>query len=169
MGGTYTLPGNITSTAEFNIYADPENARRVIRSSIPKTMVGLDVTHKVILTPRQLLPDLEKMKQRNADLLRRMILFAINFNQRVHGIDGCYLHDPLAVGVALDPTLVQTRELALDVELQGELTRGMTVADLRSPGESEKNCRVCTHVDTERFMDLFINRVLMYVKEQLNG
>ena len=78
------------------------------------------------------------------------------------GLDGAYLHDPLAMGVAIDPSFVRTETFLADVETSGELTQGMVVADRRGvPGVEEGSpVRGCVEVDAERFVSFFLSRVV---------
>jgi len=154
MGGAARAPGNSAPVAEFNIYADPEAAAIVFRQSWPLTMVGLDVTNRVLLTrrDREALADVDSSE---AVLVREVT--------RHHfdglGLDSIALHDPLTVAVALDPSLVTVIETEALVETDGEHTRGQTVVDLRrnkrlSPLAVPAK-RVCLDVDVERARDAF--------------
>jgi purine nucleosidase len=151
MGGAARAPGNVTPAAEFNVYADPEAARVVFGAAFALTMVGLDVTMKCLLTPEVLdaLPDAGA-----AGFARAISRHMMDFHLRL-GMPGFPLHDPLAVAVALDPSLVVTRRARVDVETEGALTRGHTVADLR-PASPSGDVDVCLEVDTERFLTLFL-------------
>jgi len=83
----------------------------------------------------------------------------MKFYKEVVGIDGCGMHDPLAVAVAMDKSLVKTRRLFVAVETKGEYTSGETVADLRGSKEgavNPPNMDVCVEVDSDRFMQSFI-------------
>ena len=83
----------------------------------------------------------------------------MRFYQEVVGVNGCGMHDPLAMAVAIDKSLVKTRRLFVTVETRGEYTTGETVADLRGStegGVSPPNMDVCIEVDSERFMQNFV-------------
>jgi purine nucleosidase len=158
MGGGFTVGGNTTAAAEFNIWHDPEAARMVFRAfaeadAAPAILVGLDVTRQTVLTEA----DLQGLAQTCASLPRGPALTGFLRDAAQHYFDlmasrgrprALVMHDPLAVAVALDPTLVTTRALAVDVETRGELTRGATIADFRgAPGR----LGVALQVDAARF------------------
>jgi purine nucleosidase len=153
MGGAVQLPGNTTPTAEYNIYADPEAAAVVFNQDWPLIMVGLDVTQQVLLTAQEV-GRLAHEASAEAVLVRE-----VTRDLLVHkGLESMALHDPLAVGVALDPTLVQTMSGPVRVETRGEYTRGQTVFDLRSRApRPPSNTRVCMQVDAERFRRMFFS------------
>jgi purine nucleosidase len=153
MGGAVQMPGNTTPTAEYNIYADPEAAAIVFNQDWPLTMVGLDVTQQVVLTAEEV-SRLAGEASPEAVLLREVTRDLLV----VKGMESMALHDPLAVGVALDPTLVQTMSGQVRVETRGEYTRGQTVFDLRPRApRPASNTRVCMQVDAERFRRMFFS------------
>jgi len=105
MGGAITVPGNITPYAEFNVFCDPQAAKIVLSSGLPITLVGLDVTHKAIMTESHIRL-LEVKGTPLTEFLVEIIRFYSNFHR---GLNGCYLHDPLAAAVALDSTLINKK------------------------------------------------------------
>jgi len=163
MGGAYAHPGNITPAAEFNIHADPEAACIVFRALAthqpregPAVAIGLDVTERVRLAPA----DLDAVPAGAvARFLRAATGFYMGFHERQHGFRGCFLHDPLAVAVALDPTLVTTRPITVEVETAGEWTAGQTVADWRGRWGRPPNLAVATEVRAEEVVRRFVARV----------
>jgi purine nucleosidase len=152
MGGAARPPGNVTPVAEFNIYADPRAAEIVFSQPWRLTMVGLDVTNRVQLRRRDR-DALAGVDTPEARLVRQVT--RLHFDDR--GLDGIALHDPLAVAVALDPSLVSVVETDVVVETQGEHTSGQTVVDLRSRRSHEAPKRVCLDVDVERSRRLFFD------------
>lgn len=160
MGGN--LHGNHPGIApvEFNLANDPEAAHVVIRSGAPLTMVGLDVTTRTCLT----LEDLEAVTAADtaaAAFLRRICTPWIHFVRARRGLDGCWLHDPLAVAVTLDRDVVVTERREVGVELRGEATYGQTLgvrsgmgAGLRQPRGGPVD--VCVGIDDARFMARFL-------------
>lgn len=158
MGGAFGVAGNITPRAEFNFFLDPEAAKIVLASGARLTLVGLDVTH---LVPLQRCRRDRALRQNTgtAEFIRRITDFYMNFYREIENLDGCYLHDPLAVGVAIDRTFVGTRTMRVDVETRGEITRGEAVADFRPFGGITPNAKVCLAVDAARFTDFFLQRV----------
>ncbi len=161
MGGAYSVAGNQTPAAEFNFYCDPEAAREVITSGIPITLVGLDVTRSARLSRHSLLDATQKRTKLNR-FLRDSTERVMNFYREREGFHGCCLHDPLAVMVAIDSTFVGTRRVHVDIETEGSLTTGMSVADLRpyARGHTGKpNAEVALFVDPARFERFLLNRI----------
>jgi len=154
MGGVVREHGNVTPTAEYNMYVDPEAAKAVFHAGFPElTMVGLDVTRKVLLNEEHLrelgdTPIGRYVKQSISDYLQR-------YFER-NGVRACAMHDPLAVGVALDRSLVTTQKLYVDVETRSELCDGQTVCDFQNRLGKEPNVHVCLAVDSEAFFARFV-------------
>ncbi|MEI7027510.1 nucleoside hydrolase [Paenibacillus sp. y28] len=154
MGGVVQGFGNVTPTAEYNIYVDPEAAKMVLQAGFPKlTLVGLDVTRKALLTEKHLdalqdSPFADYVRASTADYMQRY--------QERNGVRACALHDPLAVGVALNKELVTTGHYYVDVETRSDLCDGMTVCDFQNRLQRQANVHVCTGVASEPFLELFI-------------
>lgn len=162
MGGAITVPGNVTPAAEFNIFVDPHAAQLVFNSGLRVTLIPLDVTMQVRLSRG----DIARMTADMRDPIRRFVHdsteHVLNFSEQVEGQATIPLHDPLAVGVATDHSLVQLTPLHVEVETAGRATRGMTLADRRAVRESYKmnpNVQVALSVDAERFLRLFEDRL----------
>lgn len=159
MGGAAFVPGNVTAVAEANIWGDPEAADLVFRSGIPITMVGLDVTMQARLTRADLAG--WRSNAPYAALLKEATEFYIRAYERddpaLRG--SCPLHDPLAVAVAEDPSLVSTTPYPVRVESHGQFTDGMTVVDGRMPG-APGSIDVARKLDQERFLARFRERLL---------
>ena len=160
MGGAVKVPGNISAAAEFNFFVDPHAAQVVMESGIPLTLVGLDVAMKAPLA-RQ---DIEAFTQQNPSQVSQFVADCTGvymaFYRDNEGFHGCYLHDPLAVGVAIDPSLVSTESVYMVVETEGRFTAGMSLADLRDRRDEATfppNVEACLDVNTERFLDMFYN------------
>ncbi|MBB6451422.1 purine nucleosidase [Geomicrobium halophilum] len=156
MGGAVTVPGNITPYAEANIYTDPEAANYVFQSGTPITLVGLDVTMKTLLK-RNCLDD---WRQTNTDLSLFLADMCDFYMEAYRGnqisSEGCALHDPLTVGVLIDPSFVQAVPMHVEVETTGE-NRGQTVGDKNQP---PSNIKVCTDIESDRFVSHFLKRVV---------
>ncbi|WP_340394617.1 nucleoside hydrolase [Paenibacillus sp. FSL E2-0177] len=146
--------GNVTSTAEFNIYVDPEAARIVFESGIPITMSGLDVTDKAAIFEDEILA----LKERGpvSTMVGELLDFYSIYGKKM-GYVGSALHDPCAVAWLLHPELFESEHLYVTVETEGKLTRGMTVADRRKKTDRPANVQVLVGVDREAFMKLIFD------------
>ncbi len=157
MGGSLNGVGNVTPVAEFNFFADPDAAQAVVRSGLPVTVVGLDVTHQARIRRATFRERAERSQAPGAGFLRDVSKQYFDFAES-HGKRECFLHDPLAVGVAIDPSFVRTEGFAADVETRGRLTAGMLVADRRDilRGEAH-NIAGAVEVDADRFVEFFLD------------
>lgn len=153
MGGGISY-GNVTSTAEFNIYVDPEAARIVFESGIPITMSGLDVTDKAAIFEEEIVA----LKERGpvSTMVGELLDFYSIYGKKM-GYVGSALHDPCAVAWLLHPELFESEHLYVTVETEGKLTRGMTVADKRKKTDRPANVEVLVGVDREAFMKLIFD------------
>lgn len=157
MGGAFRVPGNTTAVAEFNIYVDPHAAQVLLESGIPLTFVPLDVTELVCLEMTQVVREIEPLGTRLSRFIADVTRRYIEYHMATEGKPGCYLHDPLAVAHAVDPTLCGVREAFVQIEVAGGVSLGMTVADLRQ--SKPPNARVCLEVDSPRFLRMFLDRL----------
>ncbi|MDJ1121193.1 nucleoside hydrolase [Olsenella sp. YH-ols2217] len=158
MGGALTVPGNVSPCCEANINQDPDAANLVFRSGIPATMVGLDVTLQTLLTYE----DTKKWREcgtvageKLADITDYYIKA---YETTAPYLGGCGLHDPLAVGVAIDPSLVTILPINLMVDTEGP-TRGRTIGNPDLLNDPYKSMGACVEVDAPRFLDEFMNRI----------
>jgi inosine-uridine nucleoside N-ribohydrolase len=153
MGGAVRTGGNTTPHAEFNIFSDPLAAKEVFGSKLSITLVPLDVTHQVSLTPQQ-------MEQRVTPINTSFSKFAIeatgydSSRHQFRNKDLIHLHDPLAVGVVVDPELVKKGRLAISVETEEGEFYGRTFETCEGP-----NIEVCLEVDAKGFLDFFLSRL----------
>ena len=172
MGGSIT-GGNVNAAAEANIYNDPEAAQIVFQAGWPLTMVGLDVGDKTLLSQKYL----EQLGQTHGpmnDFIYQVARYLIDLSAQF-GFSGTPMYDPLAVGVAIDATLVKAPPMHVDVETRGEFTRGETVANRHGTVERnvlhgdryiiegldkvEPNAKVCVDVEADRFLQMFVSRI----------
>jgi inosine-uridine nucleoside N-ribohydrolase len=172
MGGSIT-GGNVNGAAEANIYNDPEAAQIVFNAGWMVTMVGSDIGERTLIT-RKYLAELQSSHGPQSDFIAKIADFYLTRSEK-SGYSGAAMYDPLAVGIALDPTLGTLKEMHVDVETKGEYTRGETVANRMGSNELnvlhgdhyeiegvidlKPNARVCVASDAERFLQLFVNRV----------
>jgi purine nucleosidase/pyrimidine-specific ribonucleoside hydrolase len=162
MGGAVTVPGNVTPVAEFNIYVDPEAAQVVLASGLPITLIGLDVTERVRLTAGMIDHYVRPLGSSLGHFVVDCTAQTIQFSTRVERPPGMAMHDPLAVAALIDPTLVHTVPLSIQVETRGKFTTGMLVADRRPLHDDLKapaNVRVALEVDAARFLEMFLHRL----------
>jgi purine nucleosidase len=172
MGGSIT-GGNVNGAAEANIYNDPEAAAIVFNAGWMVTMVGSDVGERTLIT-RKYLRELQSSHGPESDFIAKIAEFYLNRSEK-SGYNGAAMYDPLAVGIALDPTLVTLKDMHVDVETRGEFTRGETVANRMGSNENnvlhgdhyeiegvielKPNARVCLASDADRFLQLFVSRI----------
>ncbi|WP_172370118.1 nucleoside hydrolase [Sporosarcina jiandibaonis] len=156
MGGLVTKAGmgNKLPNSEFNIFADAEAAKIVFHSGMQVKLVGLDVTHKTFLT-RERMEELKGTKY--YDFIVDSSEVFRGFSKQKYGVDGCALHDPLTIGVVLDPSIVKTEKHFVEVETKSELNYGQTICDFRNIWKKEPNMEVCLDVENEKFVDMFID------------
>jgi inosine-uridine nucleoside N-ribohydrolase len=172
MGGSIS-GGNVNASAEANIYNDPEAAQIVFQAGWPLTMVGLEVGDKALFT-RQYLDELGKTHGPINDFIASVLKYLVGLSMQF-GEAGTPMYDPSAVAVAIDPTLVKTQSMHVDVETRGQFTRGETVGNRRGYIERnvlhgdryviegadkvEPNAKVCVDVDADRFLQMFVSRI----------
>ncbi|REK77513.1 nucleoside hydrolase [Paenibacillus paeoniae] len=160
MGGAVTVPGNVTPYAEANIHSDPEAAEFVFGSGLPIKLVGLDVTMKTLL-PRTRLQEWRDQGSKLSHFLADATDFYIDAYETFSpGIGGCALHDPLAVGIVIDPTFCRTESLPVRVDTEGMHTVGRTYADRNALPNERPSIEVCLEVDADRFLAHFLSRVV---------
>lgn len=157
MGGAYGT-GNWTASAEFNIIVDPEAAHIVFNEQWPIVMVGLDLTHQALAT-KEVEEQFAQLDTNVGDFVVGLFgAFRKNY-QDAQGFDDPPVHDPCCVAYLIDPTVVETVKVPVDVETQGLLTTGRTVADFRSPAPADCHTSVATKLDAERFWDMVLDAV----------
>jgi inosine-uridine nucleoside N-ribohydrolase len=157
MGGAIG-EGNMTASAEFNIWIDPEAAASVFESGLDVTMVGLDVTNRAVLTPE----DAERLRGSGSvgAAAASMLDFYLGFYETAYEHGGAPIHDAVAVAHALRPGVVTTLARRVDVELKG-LCRGRTIVDMRRRTTlPEPNARVAVDIDVQAFRALLLERLI---------
>jgi inosine-uridine nucleoside N-ribohydrolase len=160
MGGAIA-EGNVTPSAEFNIYVDPEAAHIVFSAGLPLTMVGLDVTHKALVGE----PEKQRIRALGtpvAVLVADLLDFFGHHHRQRYGWDAVPLHDPCCVAEVIRPGLIRTRPLHVQVETAGELTRGRTVVDVWGVTGQPPNADVGLDIDRQGFLDVLMDCLARY-------
>ncbi len=154
--------GNITPAAEFNFFVDPEAARIVLDAGMMPTVVGLNVTHRALISTREIAA-IESLGSPQARAVATWLGFYGAAYSRRFGWDGIPLHDACAVLETVEPGLVKTEDMAISVETRGDLTRGALVPDLRPLVEPPApNARVAVDILRDRFVELLMNGLKSY-------
>jgi inosine-uridine nucleoside N-ribohydrolase len=156
MGGAVGL-GNVTPSAEFNIWCDPEAAYRVFTSGIDVTLVGLDVTHRAMLSAAR--AEQLRDKGRAAAVVADLHAFYRRFHEQVYGHDDTPVHDALAVAHVIDPTLLRTEDLYVEIDVTQGPARGRTVVDQLKRLGRPANAHVALDVNATGFIDLLTERI----------
>lgn len=130
LGGAWHEPGDASAVAEFHFYCDPHAARQVLHCRAPLTLIPLDVSRKILLSPTDLL-NLPAADSHTCHFLRQVVPYGIGAAANLFGIEGFYLEDVLGVVAVTRREALTVRPMAVDVETRGELTRGMCVVDVR--------------------------------------
>ncbi len=147
VGGAWHEPGDAGPVAEFHFACDPASARQALRCGAPVTLVPLDVTRKVVFSPSELM-QMTEADSRTCRFLRQVVPHAIAPTASLFGVEGTYLPDVFGLLALTQPGAVSTRAVAADVETRGELTRGMSVIDVRWGVEAKPNVDLAVGVDT---------------------
>jgi pyrimidine-specific ribonucleoside hydrolase len=158
MGGAVRTGGNITPHAEFNFFVDPLAAKRVLESGLPITLVPLDATHQVPLTA-EIMDRLRKIQNLFSGFVVKVTGYDPETRRFREGREFFYLHDPLAVGVAVNPGLVEKEKLSLSVKTEEGEEYGKLLELPGDPALEKQRVNVCLEVATENFLELFISRL----------
>ena len=159
MGGAHHV-GNLTHSAEFNIWLDPDAARVVVNCGRPIRMVPLDATHRALLSTE----DAQRLRDLGTPAGEAAARFVL---QRIDGYDATQpmvhrpgaapVHDALAVCAIIDPTILTTEFIPVDVEVHAELCVGRTVCDFRSRGDKSANVHFATDADEPKFVRMLLD------------
>jgi inosine-uridine nucleoside N-ribohydrolase len=158
MGGAIG-EGNRTPAAEFNIWADPEAAQRVFAEGLATTMVGLDVTHRALIT------DAHTERMRGAGRVGKVVAELMDFYARFHkaryvDLDGSPMHDPVCIAHLIDPTLMDVRDAYIEVDCTTGPSWGRTNVDWRNREHfGAPNAKVGLDIDGDRFAELIVERI----------
>lgn len=170
MGGAFEEYGNVTTTAEFNVFVDPHAAQDVFDFEVPVDLVPLDTTHQVILTEERLHAEIVERHDSVSQFLKDATATCMEF-YRQHvwpqrsleaniETSGFHIHDALPIGLLTHPTYFESVDAYVQVETKGNLTNGMTIADLREGHQPQyPNARVCVKAKAEAFLTHFFERI----------
>ncbi len=158
MGGALRVPGNVTPTSEFNIHVDPQAAHIVFHGGWPIRLVALDVTHQVQLQ-RAEMNELAGSQAPVLTCMGQMLNYYFDVFSPRFGVPVFHMHDPLCLAAAFQPELLTWQPVYVDIELEGRLTLGTTVAYFDRPDVHLPNVQAAVGVDAERFIQMFLSRV----------
>ena len=158
MGGAYFEVGNITPTAEFNIFVDPDAAKIVFEAGIDIVAMPLDVTHKALVTGERN----EAFRQLQSPVgiaVAEMTDFFERFDKEKYGSSGAPLHDPCVTAYLINPKIFSGKKINVEIETESELTLGMTVADWWGVTDRKANTFFVSDLDSEKFFNLLTERL----------
>lgn len=156
MGGAMGL-GNWRPSVEFNIFVDPEAAKIVLNFGIPLVMAPLNVTHKAQIMKDEI-ASIKKIDNPVGQAFYGLLSFFEQYHENPKwGFKGAPLHDPCTIAWLIDPTMFKTDRMNVDVETQGDLTRGETVCDYYLLTGKPQNTEVMLDIDRERFIKLVMD------------
>lgn len=158
MGGAFKSHGNCSQVAEFNYWVDPHSVKKVFdKSKVPFSMVGLDVTREIILTPN-LIELINQFDTEIGEFISNITRFYIDFHWKQERTLGCVINDPLAVAYFIDRSICEGFTSYLDIVLDG-IAMGQTLVDVGEFYKKEHNGLVLTKVDSKKFMEMFLFRL----------
>ena len=149
MGGAYGT-GNVTPSAEFNIYADPEAARVVFTSGVPITMMGLDLTNQTACT-MDVIERMERTATRAGKLFGEIMRFTYRTQHEAYGLDGGPVHDATCIAYLIDPDSIRTKDMYVEIDVNEGPCYGRTVCDELGVLKKKANAKVGTGIDCGRF------------------
>ena len=162
MGGAALSLGNITPSAEFNIYVDPHAANIVLNSGLPLTMMGLDVTHKVNVN-NDIIKRIKKNNNNASNFFAELMEFYSRFHRQLYQTDESPLHDPCVIAYLINEDIFAGKLVNVQVEENSDLTRGKTVTDWLGVTKQKPNCKVIIDANADKFFDLLAKELAKLV------
>ena len=170
MGGSFKSHGNCSPVAEYNYWCDPDAAAKVYDAMYQNGrkihMIGLDVTREIVLTPT-ILEYMCRINAKRGVFIKKITKFYFDFHWQWEHIVGCVINDPLAVAYFIDPSICEGFESFVQIETEG-ISLGQSVVDSMNFYRKEPNAKVLTQVDTYRFFEMMLSRVLEVEPESLD-
>ena len=163
MGGSYTN-GNVTPAAEFNILADAEAAQICFSCGRPITMIGLDVTRKVLCYPR-IVERMKGIQNAASELFVSLMGHFCRTQREIFGWEGGPLHDPVTIASLIDPTLLTTKPMNVQIDLRSTQSYGRTNCDYFGYLHLPPTADVAVDIDVERFWDIIEAGLRRYSEE----
>lgn len=161
MGGASREGGNVTPSAEFNIYVDPHAADIVLHCERPLIIAGLDVSHQVVVK-QDCIDRLKAMNSSVAAATLGMLEFFNRHDSEKYGTEGAPLHDPCTIAYLLQPELFRGKRCNVEVEVDSSLTMGHTAVDFWGVSGRPTNATWLHGVNSEGFFDLLLDRLALY-------
>lgn len=161
MGGAMREGGNITPSAEFNVYVDPHAAAIVLGSGCDIVLIGLDLTHKVLSSPK-VLADMLALGNPLANACQSLLTHYGHFETKKFGENCAPMHDPSTIAYVLRPDLFTSKMCNVRVETESDLTRGHTAVDFWNDTDLPRNCRWAYAADRDGFFELLLGQLAKY-------
>lgn len=168
MGGAYKSHGNCSPVAEFNYWVDPHGAREFLKKFNGEfTMVGLDVTREIVLTPN-LREMIHQFKDEIGDFIYDITRFYVDFHWEQERTLGCVINDPLAVEYFINRELCEGFKAYVDIACE-DISMGQSVVDVADFYKKRKNVFVLDKVNSKEFMVSFLNKIFPSHKEDIKN
>lgn len=167
MGGAFKSHGNCSQVAEFNYWVDPHSVKNIFdKSKVPFSMVGLDVTREIILTPN-LIESINQIGGEIGKFIVDITRFYVDFHWKQERTLGCVINDPLAVAYFIDRSICEGFTSYLDIVVDG-IAMGQTLVDVGEFYKKDHNGLILTKVYSRKFMEMFLYRLFPMNKRDID-